>query len=1319
MSKELKKTGEDYRTKFDNTRNKKISYQTKEEDKAQNKPKVIPIQEANKNLQNELQEIYEAYDKWKIANYENNVAKVNNEESTLFDKTIGTPVRAIKDLLSPIATGTDNQIVDENGNKTFLPSYNELKQQKVRQDTKGIGGVAQDIGYNATKVLGATALDAVTGGMGGKALYWTDMAEDNYKNIKNQGYSNEQAIANTIVSTGTEFLTEKLLGGLSKELTGGSVSQLDDAISSSVGKFISNPQVASVIGSMGSEGVEEFTQEWLGALNNKITLGEDADIDKLVQDSLYSALVGAGSGGLVRTTGEINQATSINQPQIQQNLAQNTTTQPSNTNTQINQNASQMAENTPINESQINQQQVQASPDVVQPSVDSNTTNQQMQFNLDNTENTQSSAENLAEKKAKEPVLKIETTGEKGKNYFKQMGANDEVAKILSEVPKKEKTSFKDTLSKAKNQAIRYFVDKGETIKKISKKTKNNNLYHMYDRLGISGNEAQQHIGNAQTNLMGKKQTNFISKDGKNVSMSLDGIWKDANDNGISDEVLSEYLTNYLNVDRYTQGKPVFGKNVTDENSLETIKKLEQEHPEIKRVANNIWQYQKNQLQTMVDSGLVSEKAAQNFEETNPHYIRIQRNVDKQSSKAPIMDKNGNLQINNRIQEAKGSNIDIMPIKETMAEYTDQVIKSARKNMFGKELAKTLSMGSEDNSISSVDESFGINPDLVKQNEDGSYSLTIFNNGVATVVPINEGIYEALVPNKTVQSIENKEITKAVTKPLKGISSVFRELTTNKNPMFMATNFFKDIGDAPFNSKYTSTFFQNYANAVKDKVSNGNYTQLYNSLGGESNSYFYDGNFTEKTQGKISKAKEKIFKPIEKGNDYIESFPRIAEFISTIKANGYEVNNEGDLVPRGNKTPKKTADQVLNEAMYNSAEITTNFKRGGDVAKALNRNGATFLNASIQGFSKQIRNFTDIENPKQAAMVLTKALIFGVAPTMLNNAMYDDDDEYDKLQEYLKDNYYLFKGKDGQWIRIPKGRAMSVLGSASRRTKNFAEGDTEAYKGFVDFAKDQVAPNSVFKNNIVSPFSQVKNNESWSGSKIISDSMQKRPTEEQYNEKTDKISKEIGKAIKDVPLPESMRNFKSPLAIHYLLDQYSGAIGDALLPMITEKSSSEYNPLIAPFISKFTSDSVYSDKSVSNFYDKKTDLEIKKNSTKASPTDKVKSSYMNSKNMELAELYTKQKEIQNDSSLNKKDKYQKAREVQKEINNFAEQTVKEVNNIDKEDYYIKIGNNYYKKVVNKDGKVEYKRDTSKKIPTEKYALYDYFKAKYEKSKESD
>ena len=371
LSKELKKTGKDYTTKFENPLNKRISFETKKEDQKISKPTPIPVAEANKNLQKELTEQQQALDQWKIANYQNNLDKVQNEKSTLFDKTVGVPIRAVKDLFSPLTTGDDNTIVDEKGNKTFLPSYDELKQQKVREDTKGIGGTLQDVGYNATKILGAGALDLVTGGLGGKSLYWTDMAEDNYKNVKNQGYSNEQAIANTLISTGSEFLTEKLLGGLAGKLTGGEASEVQNIISKSVSKLVSNPTAANIIGSMGSEGLEEFVQEYIGALNNKITLGQDTNIEDLVQDSLYSALIGAGSGGLITGIDAAQAKIStpnINNQQIQQKSVANET-----------QAAPQTEE---ISE------QVQASPDVVQPNVDN------IQQTQTTAENMQSTAEN-------------------------------------------------------------------------------------------------------------------------------------------------------------------------------------------------------------------------------------------------------------------------------------------------------------------------------------------------------------------------------------------------------------------------------------------------------------------------------------------------------------------------------------------------------------------------------------------------------------------------------------------------------------------------------------------------------------------------------------------------------------------------------------------------------------------------------------------------------------------------------------------------------------------------------------------------------------
>lgn len=1459
LANELKKTGKDYRIKFDDFTKNKISYQTKEQDKENATPKIekIPIQEANKNLQNELADVQDKFDKWKIANYENNLAKAQSKPVTLWDKTGGNVTRALQDLVSPLTQSEAYEMKDEKGNKTYLPSYNELRQQEV-QSSYGdnlIGKAAKlggDITYGGTKILGAAALDAVTGGIGGKALYWTDMATDNYKKVKNEGYSDKQAIANTAIATGTEFLTEKLLGGLAGRLTGGEASAVEDAVSKAVSKVVSNPQAAKLIGSMTSEGLEEFTQEYIGALNDKITLGKDTNLEDLIKDSLYSGLVGAGTAGAVE--GGIN-SINVARPSFNQNNQpiQNQETPIQAPITQNNINTQEQVETAPTRQEngQIIPQQVQTrvEPQTTEtkpveiPKVNQQIDNKQKQLEIINqnnpmqdeyhtgirnendiktfdeaiqddesfvwgdyskkdaerdlqkgtvtvysskpieqgafvstsqnqardyagggkiysqevpindvawingdegqyakiennnipvetsklTQQEQQELDTLRNKNAgenpnipaemeKEEALKF--SPEQERQYYKNNGMSDETAKILTEMPKPEKTSIRERIKEGKakfSEQLGYFkrnlVDKGETIYKLGKKTKNPNLYAKYDKRGTTTGEANYDIGVGQTNLEGKRFENFTDKNGNKTSMSLNQIWE-----GIDPQIGNEYLAHYLNVDRYKQvnqkgrdiqdafqkqidegkitqeyadkvikenegNKYVFGPSITDKDSLNRIKELEKEHPELKRFGENVWQYGRNQLQTRVDAGQISQAQADRFLRDTPHYVRLQRNVDTKTSPLLEFDKNGNVKVNKNLKEFKGSTLDILPFKESMAQYTFDVRNSIRDNIFAQELAKTLGIDANGQAVDNIDDIFGQNTELLKDNGDGTYSLTFFNKGVATTIPVNEGIYESLQPNKHYK-FEG-------TLPFKGIRKFdnFRKgLLTDKNPMFLATNMMKDAFDAPLNSKYPASFAKNYPRAIKEILTNGEYYQQYQALGGLQNTYFENQEFQK--QG--SKANPLTW--IEKGNNAVEQFPRLAEFISTME---------------------KTGD--VDQAMYNAAEITTNFKRGGDWTKAANRNGVTFLNASVQGFSKQIRNFTDIQNPRQAAQLLGKLVVLGIAPGLINDAMWDDDDEYKDLQDYQKDNYYLFKGKDGKWIRIPKGRAISVFQSAARRTKYALKGDEKAFDGFVDFAKNQVAPNSPFENNIFAPLSQVSNNKSWSGNKIISDSLSKRPTEEQYNEKTDEISKWIGKQVKDAPMPE---NFKSPLAINYLIDQYSGVIGDVGLPMITPRSSSDTsNPIKAAAKDKFSFDAANSSKSVGNFYDKKDEIEKQKNSIKATPIDKAKNSYMTSRSMELSELYKKQKDIQN-SNLSKEEKYNQSKEIQKQINKFAKETIENVDNIEKEEYYIKIGDSYYKRVI-KNGEETYVKDTSKKRPTEEYALYDYFRDKYYKSKESD
>lgn len=1449
LANELKKTGKDYRTKFDDFTKNKISYQTKEQDKENATPKIekIPIQEANKNLQNELADVQDKFDKWKIANYENNLAKVQSEKSTLLDKTLGTPVRAIADLVSPLTIGEDITLKDEKGNKTFLPSYNELKQQKVRQDTTGIGGALQDIGYNATKVLGAGALDAVTGGIGGKALYWTDMAHDNYKNVKNQGYNNKQAIANTIVSTGSEFLTEKLLGGLSKQLTGGEASAVENAVSKAVSKVVSNPQAAKLIGSMTSEGLEEFTQEYIGALNDKITLGKDTNLEDLVKDSIYSGLVGAGTAGIVE--GGIN-SINVARPSFNQNnqpiQSQETPIQAPITQNNIN--AQEQVETAPTRQEnrQITPQQVQTrvEPQTIETKPVENTietprltqqvqeNNKQKQFDIVNSTNPMqdeyhsgirskddiktwdevmdldddtegqfawgdysredalkdkekgtitiysskpiengnfvstskiqaeeyaggpgskiyskevplnevawingdegqyAKVENIPAEMEKEPVLKVETKGEKGKQFFEEQGAKPEVAKILSETPRKEKLTLKEkTKNFIENQKNslkefrRSFVDKGQEIADIDRAVKDNGkTYAKYDFLALSDANAQYQIGDGQTTTDGKLFKNFTDKDGNKVSKSLEGLWEDVDNAGLKD-VMDEYIAHYLNTDVY--GRPtassqreidsilnmvdsgfispeeaksiidknkkiqsVFGEAVTKKDSLKRIKEIEQQHPEIKRLAENIWQYGYNELDKMVDSGRVSKTDAEKFKKENPHYVRLQRKVEQTKKSQDIFDinKKADVSVGKGIQERKGGTQDILPFRDTMADFTRFNARQSRMNNFGLKLAQVLNTNIDANdSLVSTDESGVKLGDTIKKNDNGTYTFRIYENGKPKQIYINEGIYEALQPNKKYK-LEEWLPFKATAK----LSKVQRDLITGKNLLFSTTNAPKDFFNALFSTRNSSQqFFKNYFKAYAELAKNGDYAQQYKALGGNQNTYYNyeEGYIKDKSKIKALKAGQSIINGIERINNFVETAPRLAEFISSME-NG----------------------KSIEDAMYDAAEVTTNFKRGGNVTKAIDRIGANYFSPSVQGASKFVRNFSEAIENKQYAKILTRVALMGLGPALVGEIMWGDDEDYKDLPEYQKDNYYLWKTGEGKWIRIPKGQIQGALQAPIRRTIVATRGQEDAYSGLTDTFLNNVAPNNPLEDNVLGPMISVARNKSWSGNPIVPSYKENRKHPEvEYTSGTDELSKYLGEKL-----------HKSPAKINYLLDQYTGGIGDLVLPNITNKTTQENNNALAkvtnPLKSKFTTDTTYSNKAQGNFYDA---LEEAKNDNDKrwkgrTEADSVRYKYLYSKNLELAEINKQIEEVQS-SNIDKDEKYKQVAELRKKLNNLAKESVKESKNIKENEYYMQIDDYYYYKYKEKDGSITYKKATDKQLENNKYALADYFKEMYEKS----
>lgn len=771
-----------------------------------------------------------------------------------------------------------------------------------------------------------------------------------------------------------------------------------------------------------------------------------------------------------------------------------------------------------------------------------------------------------------------------------------------------DKYKFKDSF----DELAQRFINKGHYIDKLSKEAKNPELKYVYDRNLNSFAEGQYEIGVAQTNNEGKK-----------IGKSINEIWEPIEKQNLTKE-FSEYLLHKHNIDRSERNKYVFGSEIGPAESTAIAMELEQKHPEFKEYAKDIKKFNHNNLQCLVDAGLLSNDMVKYLEAMYPNYVTISRDL-QDSTYAGDKEKTG---VNAPIKSATGGNSDIQPLKDTMAQQAIKIKRLINQNMLGQELAKTLKNAhiEQEGSIQlSPTMLFGLDT-LVDTDTKGNKYYTYFENGELQKLKIDDNLYESLKPTERSRLEETLPI-----KALQKVTSLHRSVLTSSNPIFIVTNFFKDFQDGMFNSKYSSKFVKNYGKALNEIMTRGEYYETYMANGGMNNTYF------DYNEG-IKKKPNKFVEKIRNANEIVEQLPRMSEFISTLE--------DG---------------KSLNEALYNAAEITTNFKRGGDITKAINRNGVNFLNASIQGLDKQFRNFSEQNGAKGYVNLLVKATLMGVVPSILNHILLDDDKDYEKLPESTKDLYYLFKTGEGKFIRIPKGRVLSVFGAAARRTLESIEGNEDAWKGFNDTVINQVAPNNPLEDNILAPIMQVKNNKTWYGSDLVSSRLQKELPKNQYDETTDEFSKWLGSKIN-----------ASPKKINYLIDQYSGGVGDVLLPMITPQAKQNV------FKDKFTTDSVLKNKYVSKFYETLEKQNQIANDPLATDEDEIQLKYLNNTSKEMGELYKEKRNVQM-SNISNKEKTAKVREIQEKINELAESSLQNYTNFTRTKNSAKIGDQEYYK----------------------------------------
>lgn len=853
------------------------------------------------------------------------------------------------------------------------------------------------------------------------------------------------------------------------------------------------------------------------------------------------------------------------------------------------------------------------------------------------------------------------------------------------------KPSVRESISNSYDFLNRKFVDAGHTIAKVGKITDDPSLYHFYNSAKQSRAQANYAIGGQGVIGSVGAQTDI---NGNPVGKSLYEIFEPIRKNG--DEYhkqFSEYLFHRHNVDRMSiearaaanpqfagmlteiKNKPVFGERVTAEVSLNAAAELEAAHPEFKQLAEDVYKYNQNLMQYRVDTGLLSREQADLMNALYPHYVPTHRYRAATSGAGAT---NSEVRINTGVKRAKGSNKDLMPIADQMAQQTVQTYAAGRRNLFGNRLLNDAEIHSDKlggyiHSLSDGKKALDIDEFM----DDMNGKFLVYRNGKPVEMEVNAGIFDGVKALAADTGEHNLFMSGVI-----GANNTFKKLVTGYNPMFIGRNFARDLQDAGLYSKDLTAFAKNYPKAWKEMATNGPLWQKYQALGGFGSSFFdYDKGYkmgTHLNQNRNA-AQRFTIDTIENLNMMVEQAPRFAEFMSTVEKGGTSYEN-------------------LMKAMYDAADVTVNFGRSGTWGKTINRTFVPFFNPSIQGASKMVRRFTETKGAKEWTELVIKAAALGVVPTLLNSLMYQDDKDYQMINQREKDTNYLFKLDNGLFVKIPKGRVLSLFGMGGDALMRAARGETVDWAGFINTAASQTLPTDPINNHILMQLynAQLLNpddpGKTWYGSPIEGMRLQNiQNPAMRYDEKTDRLSRWIGE-----------KTGLSPKKINYVLDSYSGVLGDFALPLLTPQA--ERNP----FMNAFTIDPQLSNNLSERFYNESDRITAARQAQEGNDFNDITSRYLSRQSGLVSDLYDQMRDIQS-STLPDGDKWAQIRPLREQLNALQQQT------LDTLPYYEQAAQNAYIGPSDKEIAQAY-FDANRELFGAEHALQVYDKDVYAKAK---
>ncbi|GIN88712.1 hypothetical protein J6TS2_50980 [Heyndrickxia sporothermodurans] len=843
-----------------------------------------------------------------------------------------------------------------------------------------------------------------------------------------------------------------------------------------------------------------------------------------------------------------------------------------------------------------------------------------------------------------------------------------DTSKHIVSKTKKELPSFKSLKEKAYIKAVDDIHPLNEFDKTVEKVLgrKLNSSESSYT-LAMNARGADQIAKQALTEKM-------INKNGEVVGNSLKDVVSQIPKSKYDE--FGDYLINRHAIYRQNRGERVFAKEMkmNAEKSEAKVKQYEEANPEFKKIAEQNDEYNKKLAETwLVDENMISKKQWETYLQDNPNYVpmnRLFKDIEKGSFTNSA--KKGHSNQSNPVKKVSptGSERPIIDPIESQIEHTEKYIKTAKRNEVMVSIIRNVEKDPEAFKgiveIVPTKETPNEIMDILK-NDGVDGVLENFNKAFEQKPDLNKGnIVFGMIDGKKVHvKVHDPHLLEAITNLAPGaqhivvksvgqVTRFMKNLTTGINPVFgLARNIWRDGVEAFAYSKTTNNPLRYAADLVDcitsvmaeplsknktlskvpgltDKLKKR--AELYNDYknvgGGHSSSISSDVNLLAQSKRSILPQKKGVrtlpakgLAALENFNNILESAPRLGEFKRLTKNDkSYDAKMKG---------------------LFEANDITVNFNKRGNVTKEVDA-FIPYLNAAVQGLDKFGRSFKS--NPIATTV---KGFTAITIPTVVLYAINHNDPNYQKVSNRIKDNNFLIPNGDGTFTKIPKPMEMGTLfGSGVERVlRKMKDDDPKAFEDFSKTVIDNFVPP---RRTVLHPaFVDTVANKNFMDAPIVPGDLQNLSPRYQYDAKTSEVSKKVGDILNI-----------SPKKLDYLIQSYTGVIGELGVPATT-KNGTIKNNLIDTLKQKVTTDPVFSNDLLTKFYEKKEKLDTaqadysKQGIKSKNLNDELRKDF-NQTSKAIGETRKEIKSIQADTSLTPEERQKAIKDLQKRINMLAE-----------------------------------------------------------------